>query len=155
MFCQRLTSSPKALISCVPQVFLLLSNIMLRAACISRSSLYPHEHSYTLYARVMSLFSFPHSGQYFVVGSLDDKTVTRSCFIRFAFINPNTECCTVRPNKPLCQPVRFSSCIYILSCSNSSCTIFSLYLFYGSLIFDMLSVTTSSLYTDCLNPSYA
>ena len=32
VFCQSLTSSPKALISCVPQVFFLLSNIMLRAA---------------------------------------------------------------------------------------------------------------------------
>ena len=153
--CFRLTSSPKAFIPCVPQVFLLLSNIIFRAACMSRSSLYPQVHSYTLSDSVISFLSFPHSGQYFVVGSLDDKTVTRSLCISFAFTNPNTECCTVLPNTPLCHPLRFSSCIYILSCSNSSCTIFSLYLFYGSLIFDMLSVTTSSLYTDCLNPSYA
>ena len=118
-----LTSSPKALIPCVPQVCFLLSNIMLRAACISLSSLYPHVHSYTLSANVMSFFSFPQHGQYFVVGSLDDSTVTRSLCISFAFTNPNTECCTILLNKPLCQPEIFSSCIYTRSCSKSSWTI--------------------------------
>ena len=116
-------SSPKALIPCVPQVFLFDSNIMLRAAWMSRSSLYPHGHSYTLSANVMSLFCLPHIGQYFVVGSLDDSIVTRSFPDNFSFTNPNTECCTVRPKSPLCQPDRFSSCMYICSCSKSSCTI--------------------------------
>ena len=119
-FCLRLTSSPKAWISCVPQVFLFASNIIFRAACTSRSSLYPHGHSYTLSANVMSFLSFPHTGQYFVVGSLEDKTVTRSFLISFAFSSPNTECCTVRPNKPLCHPLRFSFRIYTYSCSKSS-----------------------------------
>ena len=119
----RLTSSPKALISCVPQVCFFASNIIFRAACTSRSSIYPHSHSYTLSANVISFLSFPHTGQYFVVGSLDDSTVTRSCLTSFPFTSPNTECCTVRPNKPLCHPLRFSSCMYIRSCSNNSCTI--------------------------------
>ena len=123
MFCQSLTFSPKALIPCVQKVLCFDSNIIFRAAWMSRSSLYPHGHSYTRSASVMSFFNPPHTGQYFVVGSLDDSTVTRSCFTSLAFTSPNTECCTVLPNKPLCQPRRFSSCIYTCSCSNRSCTI--------------------------------
>ena len=123
MFCKSLTSSPKALISCVPQVFIFASNIIFRAACTSRSSLYPHSHSYTRSDSVISFFSFPQQGQYFVVGSLEDNTVTRSCFTNLVFTNPNTECCTVRPNKPLCHPEIFSFCIYTCSCSKRSCTI--------------------------------
>ena len=116
-------SSPKAWISCVPQVFFFDNNIMFCAAWISRSSEYPHGHSYTRSANVMSFFNRPQLGQYFVVGTFEGRTVTRSFFINLAFINPNTECCTVRPNKPLCQPLRFSSCIYTCSCSKSSWTI--------------------------------
>ena len=123
LFCPRLTTSPKALIPCVPQVFFLASNIMFRAACTSLSSLYPHEQLYTRSAKVISFFSFPHTGQYFVVGALAGSTITRSCLISLAFTSPSTECCTVLPNSPLCQPVRFSSCIYTCSCSNSSCSI--------------------------------
>ena len=123
MFCKSLTSSPKALIPCVPQVSFLLSNIIFRAACTSRSSEYPHEQLYTRSDNVMSLFSFPQLGQYFVVGVDFGSTSTRSDFINFAFTSPNTECWTVLPNNPLCHPERFSSCIYMRSCSNSSCTI--------------------------------
>ena len=53
----------------------------------------------------------------------EGNTVTRSCLISLSFTNPSIECCTVRPNNPLCQLLRFSSCIYTCSCSNSSCTI--------------------------------
>ena len=118
-----LTFSPKALLPCVPQVLFFPSSIIFRAAWISLSSLYSHEQLYTWSAKVISFFSFPHSGQYFVVGALAGSTLTRSCFTSLAFTSPSTECCTVRPNSPLCQPFRFSSCIYTCSCSNRSCTI--------------------------------
>ena len=141
--CFRLMSSPKALIPCVPQVFFFASNIMLRAAWMSRSSLYPQGHSYTLSANVISFLSFPHTGQYFVVGSLDDSTVTRSLFISFAFTIPNTECWTVRPTSLYAIRKYFRPAYTLFHALKAHAQFYSLYLFYGSLIFDMLSVTTS------------
>ena len=136
-------SSPKALISCVPQVFVLLSNIMLRAAWMSLSSEYPHSQLYTRSANVMSFFSFPHMGQSFVVGTDFGRIVTRSDFISLAFASPNTECCTVRPNSPLCIHA------HALTAHALFCWLRHVFCW---LISGMPSVTSSPLCTGCLNP---